>query len=40
MIALSSPGFATILTFKATASKIFHMIPDDLESFKELSSFR
>ena len=36
MIALSSPGFATILTFKATASKIFHMIPDDSDDMHEM----
>lgn len=31
IIALSSPGIATILAFKATAAKMFHMIPDDTD---------
>ena len=31
MIALSLPGIATILAFKATAAKMFHMIPDDTD---------
>ena len=36
MIALLSPGFATILTFKATASKTFHMILDDSDDMHEM----
>ena len=29
MIALSSPGIFTILVFKSTGAKLFHMTPDD-----------
>lgn len=36
MIALLSPGFTTILTFKATASKTFHMILDDSDDMHEM----
>ena len=36
MIALSSPGFSTILVFKSTASKTFHMMPDDTDDMPEM----
>ena len=36
MIALSSPGIATILAFKSTAAKIFHMTPDDIDDMHEI----
>ena len=36
VIALSSPGIATLLTFKATAAKMFHMIPDDTDDICDM----
>ena len=36
MIALSSPGIATILAFKSTAAKLFHMTPDDTDDMQEM----
>ena len=36
MIALSSPGISTILVFKSTAAKAFHMTPDDTDDMHEI----
>lgn len=36
VISLSSPGIATILAFKATAAKLFHMIPDDTDDMCDM----
>ena len=36
VISLSSPGITTIIAFKATAAKMFHMIPDDTDDMCDM----
>ena len=36
MIVLSSPGIASILAFRSSATKVFHMLPDDTDNMSEV----
>ena len=35
-IVLSSPGIASILAFRSSAAKVFHMLPDDTDDMSEV----
>ena len=36
MVVLSSPGIGSILAFRSSAAKVFHMLPDDTDDMSEV----